>query len=42
MGIKTLIGDSSRQVEQGVDLVSRAGEALHSIVSRVGHISQLV
>jgi methyl-accepting chemotaxis protein len=42
MEIKTLISDSSRQVEQGVDLVGRAGEALHSIVSRVGHISQLV
>ncbi len=42
MEIKTLIGDSSRQVEQGVDLVGRAGEALHSIVSQVGHISQLV
>ncbi|KIC15156.1 methyl-accepting chemotaxis protein, partial [Leisingera sp. ANG-Vp] len=42
MEIKTLIGDSSRQVEQGVDLVGRAGDALQSIVGRVSHISQLV
>ncbi|WP_424979938.1 CHASE3 domain-containing protein [Leisingera sp. S232] len=42
MEIKTLISDSSRQVDQGVDLVGRAGEALHSIVGRVSHISQLV
>ncbi|KIC11675.1 chemotaxis protein [Leisingera sp. ANG-M1] len=42
MEIKTLIGDSTRQVEQGVDLVGRAGEALQSIVGRVSHISQLV
>ena len=42
MEIKTLISESSKQVEQGVDLVGKAGEALNSIVSRVGHISQLV
>ncbi|WP_039966528.1 methyl-accepting chemotaxis protein [Roseobacter sp. MED193] len=42
MEIKTLIGDSSKQVERGVDLVGRAGEALRSIVERVGHISNLV
>ncbi|MEX0301974.1 MAG: CHASE3 domain-containing protein [Leisingera sp.] len=42
MEIKTLISDSSRQVEQGVDLVGRAGGALQSIVGRVSHISQLV
>ncbi len=42
MEIKTLISDSSRQVEQGVDLVGKAGEALNRIVARVGHISQLV
>ena len=42
MEIKTLISDSSKQVEQGVDLVGKAGEALNSIVNRVGHISQLV
>ncbi|AZV79482.1 chemotaxis protein [Parasedimentitalea marina] len=40
--IKTLISDSSKQVEQGVELVGKAGEALNSIVNRVGHISQLV
>jgi len=42
MEIKTLIGDSSKQVEQGVELVGKAGTALNSIVDRVGHISQLV
>ncbi|MCB4458265.1 CHASE3 domain-containing protein [Leisingera sp. McT4-56] len=42
MEIKTLISDSSRQVDQGVDLVGRAGQALQSIVGRVSHISQLV
>ncbi|MFW8637266.1 methyl-accepting chemotaxis protein [Cribrihabitans pelagius] len=42
MEIKTLIGDSSKQVERGVDLVGKTGEALQSIVARVGHISQLV
>ena len=42
MEIKTLISDSAKQVEQGVDLVGKAGEALNSIVNRVGHISQLV
>lgn len=42
MEIKTLISDSSKQVEQGVDLVGKAGEALNRIVTRVGHISQLV
>lgn len=40
--IKTLIEDSSRQVDHGVDLVGKAGTALTSIVDRVGHISQLV
>lgn len=40
--IKTLIGDSSKQVEQGVDLVGKAGGALDTIVARVSHISQLV
>ncbi|WP_291737874.1 methyl-accepting chemotaxis protein, partial [Leisingera sp. F5] len=38
----TLIGDSSRQVGEGVDLVGRAGDALQSIVGQVSHISQLV
>ncbi|WP_409201581.1 methyl-accepting chemotaxis protein [Leisingera sp. S132] len=42
MEIKTLISDSSRQVDQGVDLVGRAGEALQSISTRVSHISKLV
>ncbi|WP_171021706.1 methyl-accepting chemotaxis protein [Parasedimentitalea maritima] len=42
MEIKTLIGDSSKQVEEGVELVGKAGTALISIVDRVGHISQLV
>ncbi len=42
MEIKTLISDSSKQVERGVDLVGKAGEALQSIVSQVTHISQLV
>ncbi len=42
MEIKTLISDSSKQVERGVDLVGKAGEALNNIVSRVSHISQLV
>ncbi len=42
MEIKTLISDSSRQVERGVDLVGKAGDALNNIVERVNHISKLV
>ena len=42
MEIKTLIDDSSKQVERGVDLVGRAGEALQGIVGQVGHITELV
>ncbi len=42
MEIKTLISNSGEQVEKGVDLVGKAGEALHSIVSQVSHISGLV
>ncbi|MFW8596244.1 CHASE3 domain-containing protein [Cribrihabitans neustonicus] len=42
MEIKTLIGDSSKQVERGVDLVGKTGKALQSIVAQVSHISQLV
>jgi methyl-accepting chemotaxis protein len=42
MEIKTLIGDSSKQVARGVDLVGKAGEALDSIVGQVSHISKLV
>lgn len=40
--IKTLISDSSNQVERGVELVGKAGEALNGIVERIGHISGLV
>jgi methyl-accepting chemotaxis protein len=40
--IKALIGGSSDQVERGVGLVARAGEALNSIVARVGDIAQHV
>ncbi|KIC25458.1 MULTISPECIES: methyl-accepting chemotaxis protein [unclassified Leisingera] len=40
--IKALIGDSSKHVKQGVDLVGETGEALTSIVGRVNDISQLV
>ena len=42
MEIKTLIGDSSKQVERGVDLVGRTGEALHKIVEEVSQISGLI
>ncbi|SLN77981.1 methyl-accepting chemotaxis protein [Roseisalinus antarcticus] len=40
--IKSLISGSSLQVEEGVTLVGKAGEALSSIVERVSHISELV
>ena len=40
--IKTLINASSQQVESGVDLVNRAGEALQQIVGKVAEISGLV
>jgi len=40
--IKTLIGDSSRQVERGVALVANGGTALQSIVGQVSHITTLV
>lgn len=40
--IKTLIGSSTEQVETGVGLVGRAGNALTSIVDRVGQIAHLV
>lgn len=40
--IKALINESSRQVEAGVDLVGRTGEALGAIVSKVAEISSLV
>ncbi|MFW8594312.1 methyl-accepting chemotaxis protein [Cribrihabitans neustonicus] len=42
MEIKTLIGDSSKHVARGVDLVGKTGEALSGIVSRVSHIAGLV
>jgi methyl-accepting chemotaxis protein len=40
--IKTLILASSQQVESGVDLVNRTGEALQKIVTKVAEISGLV
>jgi len=40
--IKTLIHASSEQVESGVDLVSRTGDALQKIVAKVAEISGLV
>ncbi|MDF9301693.1 methyl-accepting chemotaxis protein [Tritonibacter mobilis] len=40
--IKELISKSSTQVEAGVDLVGRAGQALGDILERVTHISGLV
>ncbi|MVO18128.1 CHASE3 domain-containing protein [Parasedimentitalea huanghaiensis] len=42
MEIKTLIDDSSKQVDRGVELVGNAGSALGSIVTQVGHITTLV
>ncbi|KAE9628861.1 CHASE3 domain-containing protein [Parasedimentitalea maritima] len=42
MEIKTLIDDSSKQVDRGVELVGYAGSALGSIVTQVGHITTLV
>lgn len=42
MEIKTLIGDSTRQVASGVTLVGQAGNALDKIVSRFAEISALV
>ena len=40
--IKSLITSSSEQVETGVGLVGRTGEALGSIIERVGNIDALV
>lgn len=40
--IKSLITDSTKHVENGVELVGQAGTALENIVERVNHISQLV
>lgn len=40
--IKTLISDSAQQVESGVVLVGKAGDALTSITERVNNISTLM
>ena len=40
--IKTLIGAATTKVEVGVSLVNRTGEALASIITRVGEISTMV
>ncbi|ARE38628.1 Methyl-accepting chemotaxis protein I (serine chemoreceptor protein) [Rhodovulum sp. P5] len=40
--IKQLIAASAEQVDSGVSLVNRAGEALTDIVSRVGTIAELI
>jgi methyl-accepting chemotaxis protein len=40
--IKTLLSNSTRQVEQGVALVGSTGSALEEIVSKVGEITGLV
>lgn len=42
MEIKTLITDSSKQVERGVDLVGKAGDALGGIVFQVAAISEQI
>ncbi|MBT8154250.1 hypothetical protein KMP13_10140 [Epibacterium ulvae] len=42
MEIKTLISNSGQQVENGVQLVDQAGEALQSIVAQVTDVSRLV
>lgn len=39
--IKTLISDSTRQVERGVSLVGRTGEVFHRIVDKVSGITGL-
>ena len=39
--IKTLISDSSTQVERGVNLVGHTGETFALIVEQVGHVAQL-
>ena len=40
--IKSLIGESAQNVQRGVVLVGKTGEALNSIMERVTHISKLV
>ncbi|UWR43213.1 HAMP domain-containing protein (plasmid) [Phaeobacter inhibens] len=42
MEIKTLISESSKKVDYGVELVGKAGTALSDIVTQVGQISQQV
>ncbi|ATG41509.1 methyl-accepting chemotaxis protein [Phaeobacter piscinae] len=42
MEIKTLISESSKKVDYGVELVGKAGTALSDIVFQVGQISQQV
>ncbi|KII11586.1 MULTISPECIES: methyl-accepting chemotaxis protein [Phaeobacter] len=42
MEIKTLISESSKKVDYGVELVGKAGTALSDIVAQVGQISQQV
>lgn len=42
MEIKKLINSSASEVENGVELVGKAGRALQTIMKRVNHISQLV
>ena len=40
--IKELIGQSTHQVQDGVDLVGKAGEVLTKIATHIGHISGLI
>jgi methyl-accepting chemotaxis protein len=40
--IKTLISASSTQVEQGVDLVAKAGQALERIVSQIAEMNTVI
>jgi methyl-accepting chemotaxis protein len=40
--IKTLISASAKEVDQGVELVGQAGEALHRIVEQVAEIDAIV
>ncbi|MBA67662.1 MAG: globin-coupled sensor protein [Rhizobiales bacterium] len=40
--IKKIIADSSSQVKTGVDLVSRSGTALESIIGRVEEINEII
>ncbi len=41
LDIKNLIGESSAQVERGVDLVGQTGDTFARIVSKVGNIAEL-